>query len=374
MSHFKNNTGKNFTRRLNKDASSGSFKNTPETGEESYTGKISILIPCHNEEKTIKKCIQSCLNQTKKADQIVVVNDGSTDNSSKILCEFGDKITVVHLKKNTGNKSLAQEVGLKYITGDVFITTDADTVLDKRFIEYITRPFTDDKVSAAGGYVIGTKHNWVTACRELDYIIGQNFHKVAQAHINCLFVIPGCAGAFRTNIFKENISFDHDTLTEDLDFTYKFNKRGFHIFYERKAKVYTQDPSDISSYINQMRRWYSGGWQNLNKHINIFNKSNNALELSLIYIEGFIFATLIYILPIINIYLYVQFMGLFLLYSTVLGVYGAIIRKRLDLFLYSPMYIFLFYINAYVFISAFVREILKKEKNLTWFKPIRRII
>ena len=362
--------------KFNREKTEINFLNKLSTKHESevFDGKISILIPCYNEEKTIEKCVNSCLNQTLNADEIIVVNDGSTDGTKSILDKFGDKITAINLDKNTGNKSLAQEIGLKHVSGDVFITTDADTVLDYGFVENITKSFNNPNTVAAGGYVISTKHNWVTACRELDYIIGQNFHKVAQSYINCLFVIPGCAGAFRTEVFKKNITFDHDTLTEDLDFTYKFNKRGFKIHYEKNAKVFTQDPADVKSYINQMRRWYAGGWQNLSKHMSIFNRSNNALELSLIYVEGFVFAMLMYVLPIINIRFYLILAGMFLIYSTVLGILGALIRKRIDLFFYSPMYIFLFYINAFVFMSEFVKEILKKEKNLIWFKPARRNI
>lgn len=69
--------------------------------------KISILIPAHNEEKSIKKCLESCLNQTRMPDEIVVVNDGSTDKTAEILAGFGDKIKVVYVPKATGNKSFA---------------------------------------------------------------------------------------------------------------------------------------------------------------------------------------------------------------------------------------------------------------------------
>src|SRR5262249_16987195 len=127
--------------------------------------RISILIPAHNEEKSIKDTVDSCLRQTRPADEIVVVNDGSTDNTGKILAYYGKKIKLITIKEATGNKSYAQEEGLRHITSDVFIATDADTVLDDTFIEKVETHFHDPNTMAVAGYVRSLKNNWMTACR-----------------------------------------------------------------------------------------------------------------------------------------------------------------------------------------------------------------
>jgi poly-beta-1,6-N-acetyl-D-glucosamine synthase len=333
---------------------------------------ISILVPCYNEEKTIRKCVLSWLNQSHPADEIIVVNDCSTDNTPKILEKFGDKITVVNLPKNTGNKSFAQEEGLAHVKTDIFVTTDADTVMDKYFIERVYNAFQDKKNQVFAGYVKSLKCNWLTACREIDYLIGQDLHKVAQYNINFLFVIPGCAGAFRTEIFKKFITFDHDTLTEDLDFTYKIHKNELKIFYDRHAVVYTQDPDNLRSYINQMRRWYSGGWQNLRKHIDILNKPARALEISMVYFEGLIFYPLMFLTPVLSVNIFLYLMAYGFLLGLLFGAYSAIKRKRLDLFLYSPLFLFITYIHAYIFLEQFIKEMVLQKKNMTWFHPERR--
>ncbi len=334
---------------------------------------IAILAPCYNEEKTIRKCVLSWLNQIHPADEIIIVNDCSTDGTLEILQEFKDRVTIVDLLKNTGNKSYVQEEGLKYVTKDVFIATDADTIMDRHFVERVVIAFRDKRVHAFAGYIKSLRGNWLTACREIDYLIGQDLHKAAQYHINFLFVIPGCAGAFRTKVFKKNISFDHDTLTEDLDFTYRINKLDLNILYDREAIVYTQDPDTIKSYINQIRRWYSGGWQNLLKHKGIMKKKPiRAMELSIVYIEGLIFYPLMFIIPIISIkaffylILYCAALGLFF------GIYSAIKRKRLDLFFYSPLYIIVTYIHSYIFMEQFIKEVILKKRNLKWYHPERR--
>jgi len=302
------------------------------------------------------------------------VNDGSTDESGKILATFGNKIKVVTIPKATGNKSFAQEQGLKYISGDVFIATDGDTILDKNFVKRIEIDFADGDVAAVAGYVRSLKHNWLTACRELDYIVGQDLHKVAQKHLNFLFVIPGCAGAFRRDLFLRHMKFEHDTLTEDLDFTYRLHEQYFTVAYDREAIAYTQDPATLKSYVNQMRRWYAGGWQNLMKHFSLVSRPANALELSLMYIEGLTFSVLLFIFPLININFFKFFLAPYFVFMILFGIYGSIVRRRLDLLVYSPCYIFLIFINSFVFLEQFVKEVIFRKKSLFWFKPERRII
>lgn len=334
--------------------------------------KITILIPAHNEERSIKATVESCLAQTRPADQILVIDDGSTDKTGEILATFGDKIQVVTIPKATGNKSYAQEYGLKFVEGDIFIATDGDTILDKNFVKVIEPHFNNPKVDAVAGYVKSIKNNWLTACREIDYVIGQDLHKRAQANIGFLFVIPGCAGCFRTKNFKELVKFEHDTLTEDLDFTYKMHTVYSKIVFEKKAFVYTQDPFTLYAYINQIRRWYSGGWQNLKKHLpKIISRPLPAMELSLMYIEGITFSVLLFLMPFLSL----KFFGYYLLFNLLfvisISIYAAIRRNRIDLLLYSPMYMILIFVNAVVFLEQFTREIVLGRKLSIWFKPER---
>jgi cellulose synthase/poly-beta-1,6-N-acetylglucosamine synthase-like glycosyltransferase len=258
------------------------------------------------------------------------------------------------------------------VTGEIVVTTDADTILDKHFIEEIIKPFSDSKVAAVGGYVKSIPYNWLTRCRAYDYAIGQNIHKLAQSYIGFMFVIPGAAGAFRLEAFKSYITFDHDTLTEDLDFTYKLHKRGQTIAYCRSAIVHTQDPSTLSGYVNQMRRWYGGGWQNLRKHWDLaINEPWASLELSLIYIEGLIFSLLMYAIPLIDAQLSIKLIVPYIGIGLVFGAYAAWRERRIDLTLAIFPYLFLMYVNAFVFVEQFVRVMLLGTRNLVWFKPER---
>lgn len=248
--------------------------------------------------------------------------------------------------------------------------TDGDTLLDPTFAEHIERDFKDPTVAAVGGYVKSLKYNWVTACRALDYCVGQNINKVAQDFVNYMLVIPGAAGAFRTEIFRK-LGFDHDTLTEDLDFTYKVHHLGYRVKFDRDAICYTQDPSTLGSYINQMRRWIGGGWQNLLKHMTVPGKPGMALQLSLIYSEGMVFSTLVFILPFINIMLALTFILTSACIISIFALYAAKREQRSDFLKILPYYLFLQYINTYIFLEQFILEVVLRKKKMVWFKPDR---
>ncbi len=334
--------------------------------------KISLLVPCYNEEKSLRASICAALKQTRPFDEMVFIDDSSKDATPEILASFGSKITAKRTPKNTGNKSSAQEFGMQFITGDIVVTTDADTLLDKDFVKQAEKSFEDEKVVAVAGHVKSLPYNWLTLCRAFEYIIGQNIHKMAQDHLGYIFVMPGAASAFRTKLFKEHITFDHDTITEDLDFTYKMHKNNLKIIYNEDMISYTQDPADLKNYINQMRRWFGGGWQNLLKHYNIIITTPiRAAELALLYSEGLIFSVLVFVLPLLNIYFEVKLIIGYFIVSLSFAIWAAWKEKRIALVLAPFPYLILVFINSYIYLEQFIKEIILKRRNLVWFKPER---
>ena len=97
---------------------------------------ISVIIPVYNVEKYIRECLDSIVNQTYKNLQIILVDDGSTDNSGKICDEFAKKdsrITVVH-QENQG-AGAAKNTGLELIEGEYFSIIDSDDYIDLSMYE-----------------------------------------------------------------------------------------------------------------------------------------------------------------------------------------------------------------------------------------------
>ena len=97
--------------------------------------KVSIIVPIHNSEKHLKECIDSIINQTYKNLEIILVNDGSIDNSLSIIKSYDDKrIKIIDLKENEG-VSIARNKGVDISTGDLICFIDSDDYWNKKKIE-----------------------------------------------------------------------------------------------------------------------------------------------------------------------------------------------------------------------------------------------
>ncbi|MHA1874650.1 MAG: glycosyltransferase [Candidatus Heimdallarchaeaceae archaeon] len=336
--------------------------------------KVSVLVPCYNEEKTIGKCISSILNQTIKPQEVIVVNDGSTDNSKKIISSFKD-IKLIDLEKNTGNKSKAIEKGLKHVTGDIIVFTDADSFLKKDFIEKSLPHFNDKTVGAVAGKVISIKKNWLTACRELEYIIAQEIHKKGQAILGAVMVVPGCSAVFRKNVLSK-IIMDHDTITEDMDITFKIHKLGYKVNFEPSTGVYTNDPSDIRSYIKQLQRWYLGSFQNLRKHKDIIGKKKwlGKVEIPITVIEGLVFGIFYLLSPLLFILMPSAVIFTFVIDFAITSgaaLYGIVSLKRYDLVKVVPVMFFVRVFNVIVWLYSFLIEIILRKNIMIWYRVKR---
>ena len=144
--------------------------------------------------------------------------------------------------------------------------------------------------------------------------------------------------------------------------------------YNEDAIVYTQDPNNLKSYFKQIYRWYSGGWTCLRKNFKILKKPNNALILSLIYLEGLVMGGIFILSPLFIVFGFKYFLYLILLEFTLTSgslIYGAVKYKKYELFLYLPHHYLLHIINNVVFLLTFIKEIILNKRNLVWYKPDR---
>lgn len=112
---------------------------------------ISVIVPAYNAEKYIKKCIKSILNQTYSNFEIIIVNDGSTDNTLNIINEFNDKRIRIINQKN-GGVSNAKNAALDIIKGDYVTFVDSDDTIPKDALEILINLMTDDVDFVSGNY------------------------------------------------------------------------------------------------------------------------------------------------------------------------------------------------------------------------------
>lgn len=105
--------------------------------------KVSLIVPIYNSQNYLVKCIKSLLNQTLKDIQIILINDGSTDNSEKIIKSFDDE-RIVYISKNNEGIGKTRNLGIDKATGEFLAFVDSDDYLNEHFCEYMYQKAVND--------------------------------------------------------------------------------------------------------------------------------------------------------------------------------------------------------------------------------------
>ena len=249
-----------------------------------YNPKITIMIPAHNEEKGIENAINSVLGAEYNNKEIIVIDDGSTDNTYQIAKKYSDQnlLKLIHRDQASGSKAAALNYGSTYATGNLILCMDGDTVIEPQSLHRIVGHFKDDDVVAVAGNVriAGGDpgpdslpvHNLLTKLQSYEYLVamelGRRFSTLGFTTI--VAIISGAFGVFRRNVFESVGKYDKDTITEDFDLTLKMLKRKDssknNLKFLGEAVAWTYCPSKLSSWIKQRERWAFGEYSTLRKH------------------------------------------------------------------------------------------------------------
>jgi len=172
--------------------------------------KISIIIPAYNEEKRINKVIDSLLGQTYKNIEIIIVDDGSTDNTVKIINNYKDKRLKVFSKEN-GGQGKARNFGINVCTGDYLMFVDADDYVDKNIVKklYECLKENDADISICNLYKVINGKNVIF--KNLEHFTNNDIFNFMMSH-------PGPVGRlYKKNLFtNNNIEFVSGLINEDL--------------------------------------------------------------------------------------------------------------------------------------------------------------
>ncbi|MEH7304049.1 polysaccharide deacetylase family protein [Neobacillus drentensis] len=246
----------------------------------SFTPFVSVVIAAYNEEKVICKTVDSILSSDYPAFEILIIDDGSKDDTAVVVQEtYANHPLVRLIKKPNGGKSSAVNLGFKEANGEIVVALDADTLIAENAILLLVNHFKNENVAAVSGNVkVGNKGNLLTNWQHIEYVTGFNLERRAFAALNCITVVPGAIGAWRKTDVEEAGYFQEDTLAEDTDITLTLLRQGKTIEFEEKAYAYTEVPEDIKSLAKQRYRWVYGTLQCLWKHREaLFNKKHNSL-------------------------------------------------------------------------------------------------
>ena len=241
---------------------------------------VSVLIPCFNEEAVIVSSVRQVLLSTWTNMEILVIDDGSKDNTAaEVEAHFKDHPMVRLLKFENGGKAMALNRGLALAKGDIIVALDADTLFGRNTIGKLARWFRDPKVGAvAGNALVGNQVNTVTRWQALEYVSAQNLERRALAALGTVTVVPGAVGAWRRQTLEALGGFPHDTLAEDQDLTLAAQSNGWVIEFDPEAVAFTEAPQTVEGLLKQRFRWSFGTLQCVWKHRkDLFNTKRPAL-------------------------------------------------------------------------------------------------
>jgi cellulose synthase/poly-beta-1,6-N-acetylglucosamine synthase-like glycosyltransferase len=237
---------------------------------------VSVIVPAHNEERIIERCIQCLLENDYLKKEIIVVDDGSTDKTYQIARTYSQKglIKLVRREQASGKKAKAVNLGLRLAKGDIILVVDADTLLEVTAISHMVKYFADPEVGAVAGNVrVGNQINLLTKLQAYEYVMAMEMGRRYQALLGLLLIIPGSFGAVKREIIGSVGAYDIDTITEDFDLTVKIHKLRKKVKFAWDAIAWTIVPEKLRALIRQRTRWDMGQMQTLRKHRNIFFKS-----------------------------------------------------------------------------------------------------
>jgi cellulose synthase/poly-beta-1,6-N-acetylglucosamine synthase-like glycosyltransferase/peptidoglycan/xylan/chitin deacetylase (PgdA/CDA1 family) len=313
---------------------------------------VSVLVPAYNEEVVLLKTVRSLLQSSYRNIEIIIIDDGSKDNTWKEAQKIAKKFKRVRsFTQPNGGKSKALNFGISKANGEILICIDADTVFPPDVIGKMVRHFVDPTVGAVAGSVkVGNITNMITRWQALEYTVGIHLERTAQAFLGAIVVVPGACGAWRKEAIVAAGGFSKSTLAEDCDLTLAIQKSGYRVVQDNTAKGYTEVPQSYRALSKQRFRWIFGNLQAFWKHRGLmFRRRYGWLGMFVIpyaafnILLPFIFIPVLLSLMIENImsgqYLTILlFAGLTLMIQFVVAFAGvALARERYRLLLAFPM-------------------------------------
>lgn len=233
---------------------------------------VSVLVPAYNEEVGLLSTVRSIMACDYSPIEIVVVNDGSKDDSDKIMREFlatekmREGVSIKYFYKENGGKGKALNYGLNWSSGSIIMSIDADCILDPKAITNFVKRFDNPTVMAVVGNVkVGNTQNPVSMLQKLEFQFSF-YWKKAESLLGIIYIIGGAAGAFRREVFDHFGGYDTTSITEDIDLSVKLQDQGMRAVYADDAVVYTEGAVTLKGLVKQRIRWKYGWLVTFAKH------------------------------------------------------------------------------------------------------------
>jgi len=314
---------------------------------------ISVLIPVYNGEKTIGKCIESLQKQTKKPDEIIVVDDGSTDKTKDIVEKHkGVKL----LKQDHKGPAAARNLGARKAKGDVLLFTDADCVADKKWVSEMTKPFRNKEIIGVQGRYKTFQNGVIPKFVQLE--IEDRYDRMKKReHID---FIGSYSAAYRKDAFLEAGGFNESfsmASGEDPELSFKLSRSGHKMLFRDSAIVYHEHVNSLGAYLKQ--KFWRAYWRVLlyRRHPSkIKGESYTPQTLKFKILFLYLFGSALLASPFIAYMTYVSLLFLLLLIITTLPLSCKIFRQEKGIGLIAPVILIL---RTFVFSMGLIYGVIK---------------
>ena len=349
---------------------------------EEYYVPVTVIVPAHNEEITIVSNIRSLLCLDYRLYEIVIVDDGSTDNTARSVVEAFNmhriarpihrviacqpeqaifetqdfKVPITLICKKNGGKSDALNMGINASRFPYFLCMDADSVLQHDSLGKIVRPvIEDDRTIAVGGVVRPCNGAKIQDGRLISYRMPSRILPSMQVleydrsflaarilfdTFNGSLILSGAFSLFKKSAVIDAGGYDTSTMGEDMELVVRLHvfcrehRIPYRIRYASDAVCWTQAPDSLSDLCRQRRRWHIGLYESLSRHRKVLANPRYGLvgfisyiyfllyELLSPYIELFGVATVLlaFALDLINVPFMLLFFLIYVVYSAILSL------------------------------------------------------
>lgn len=287
-----------------------------ETVSSQLAPGVSLLVPAYNEAAGIVPSVQAMLALRYPRHEIVVIDDGSTDDTFERLREAFDLVRVdrelprdvpvkarvidvwvprdgrtrlVAVRKENSGKTDALNVGINAASEPLVAMVDADSLLDPDALLTVAKPFADDPIRtvATGGVVraangctvvagriveIRTPRQWLPRVQIVEYLRAFLLGRTGWSRMGALILISGAFGLFRRDVLVEVQGLDTDSIGEDFELVMRIHRhmrrarRDYRVEFVSEPVSWTEVPANLKVLRSQRRRWHRGLWEVLWKY------------------------------------------------------------------------------------------------------------